>query len=196
MGFLDLRGGHPKPQALFDFLYHPLLYWLPGRQRLLCPLEIFPERLDHSPMAFNIDDGECSQIWSQETQLCLQPISTTMAKLPLSFMRWWQMVVWTCKRAAEIEMNRFNLHYGGRIFGTCWGQTWKVGEREGLGCIEFLVWAFTERRHTAYRNRLCSEDFGFLPNCRCLWDNAGGGGLSGRGWIPGLELRGWPKQEK
>lgn len=36
-------------------------------------------------------------------------------------------------------MNRFNLHFGGRIFRTCWDQTGKVGRREGLGCIEFLV---------------------------------------------------------
>lgn len=50
------------------------------------PQESFPEQPDHSPVALNADDGKRPQTWSQLTQLCLQPNSTTVAKLSLLFM--------------------------------------------------------------------------------------------------------------
>lgn len=56
----------------------------------------------------------------------------------LSFIRWWQMMAGTCKKAAETEgMNRFNLHFEDRITGTCWGLDLE-SKRRGWGKMYWI----------------------------------------------------------
>ena len=80
---LQALGGGPWPQALVTYLHHPLPHWCPrgptwGR---VCPSlqrsrhskrkACVPSRAFQSDRTMNTDSGECPQVWSQRTQLCL-----------------------------------------------------------------------------------------------------------------------------